>query len=250
MKIRTLALAISLLVPVSCYLMLANAQTNPQAAPQQVAQQLSGIKAQPPSDQAAKASAPQAMAVSQMSRFKSTITTVFWVGEAATGENGHIPNYASYWDANWVKHFGGVDSPVSRRGFLPAKFTPKENPFYVALPFAETDRNGRLKASAKKIPGYGQGKGPLTKNRWVEIRYKGKSCYGQWQDVGPFGENDFDWVFGNATKPKNRSGEKAGLDVSPAIAKYIGLTENDRTEWRFVDEKDVADGPWRQIVTR
>ncbi len=192
---------------------------------------------------------PSPAEAAKMTKFKSAITTVFWVGEGASDDNGHIHNYSSYWDPNWVKHYGGVDDPEKRKGFFPAGFTPKENPFYIALPFAEIDDKGRLKESAKKIPEFGEGQ-PLTKNRWVEIRYKGKTCYGQWEDVGPFGENDFDWVFGSATKPKNREGEKAGLDVSPAIAMYVGLTDTARTEWRFVDEKDVPDGPWRKIVTR
>jgi hypothetical protein len=182
-------------------------------------------------------------------KFKSTVTTVFWVGEGATSDNGHIHNYSSYWDVNWMRHFGGVDSPLNRKGYLPAGFTPKQNPFYVALPFAETDSNGELKDVVKRIPGYGD-KGPLTKNRWVEIRYNGKSCFGQWQDVGPFGEDDFDWVFGSATKPKNERGEKAGLDVSPAIAGYLGLEGSGRTEWRFADEKDVPPGLWKSVVTR
>jgi hypothetical protein len=185
-----------------------------------------------------------------MNAFKKTLTTIFWVGEGASDDNGHIHNYASYWDTNWVKHFGGIDSPDRRKGFHPAAFTPKQNPFYVALPFAEVDRDGKLKSVAKKIPGFGQAGEPLTKNRWVEIRYKGKSCFAQWQDVGPFGEDDFDWVFGPAKKPTNTQGLKAGLDISPASAQYLGMTDSDKTEWRFVEEKDVPDGPWKTIVTR
>jgi hypothetical protein len=192
---------------------------------------------------------PQAGQGIAMSDFKKTITTVFWVGEDANDDNGHIHNHASYWDPDWLKSFGGIDSPKRRKGFMPAGFTPKENPFYIALPFAEVDQNGKLKPVAKKIPGFGEGK-PLTRNRWVEVRYKGKSVYAQWADVGPFGEDDFDWVFGNAKQPKNRMGEKAGLDISPAAASYLGMTENDKTEWRFVEESDVPDGPWKVIVTR
>lgn len=185
-----------------------------------------------------------------MNAFKKTMTTIFWVGEGASDDNGYIHNYSSYWDTNWVKHFGGVDSPNRRKGFLPSAFTPKQNPFYVALPFAEVDRDGKLKTIAKKIPGFGKTGEPLTKNRWVEIRYKGKSCFAQWQDVGPFGEDDFDWVFGAAKKPSNKQGLKAGLDISPASAQYLGMTDSDKTEWRFVEEKDVPDGPWKTIVTR
>lgn len=181
--------------------------------------------------------------------FKSAMTTIFWVGEDANDENGHIHNHASFWDANWQKHFGGVDSPANRRGYLPAAFMPKQNPFYVALPFAEVDSEGRFKEIAKKIPGYGTGE-PLTKNRWVEIRYHGVSCFAQWQDVGPYGEDDFDWVFGTADKPKNTKDLKAGLDISPAVAQYLKMKDSDRTEWRFVDEKNVPDGPWKEIVTQ
>ena len=185
-----------------------------------------------------------------MTQFKKTITTIFWVGEGATEENGYIHNRSSYWDVNWMRHYGGVDSPQNRKGWLPAAFTPKQNPFYVALPFAEVDGDGNLKEIAKKIPGFGQDAGPLTRNRWVEIRYKGQSCFAQWQDVGPNGEDDFDWVFGSSKKPKNKWGLKAGLDISPASAQYLGIVDSDTTEWRFVDEKDVPDGPWKAIVTR
>ncbi len=186
----------------------------------------------------------------KMSKFKNTMTTIFWVGESASEDNGYIHNFSSYWDANWMKNFGGVDSPTSRKGYFPAAFTPKQNPFYVALPFAEVDTSGNLKEAAKKIPGYGSHQGPLTRNRWIEIRYKGKSCFAQWQDVGPFGEDDFDWVFGPAKKPKNTQGLKAGLDISPAVAQFLGMADSDKTEWRFVEEKDVPSGPWQAVVTR
>ena len=185
-----------------------------------------------------------------MNGFKKTITTVFWVGEDANGENAFIDNHGSYWDSHWMKHFGGVDSPTHRNGFFPAGFTPKQNPFYIALPFADVDHDGNLKEATKKIPGFGESGEPLTRNRWVEIRYKGKSCYAQWQDAGPFGEDDFDWVFGEAKKPRNTQGLKAGLDISPAAAQYLGIEDSARTEWRFVDAAHVPDGPWRTIVTR
>ncbi len=230
MKIRSSILAAAfLLVGPSCFL---TSYGQAQVAPQSLNQNLT-----------VKASNP-------MQKFKKTITTIFWVGESANSDNGFIHNYASYWDTNWMKHFGGIDSPLKRNGYMPAAFTPKQNPFYVALPFAEVDADGNLKEIAKKIPGYGSGNGPLTKNRWVEIRHAGKSCYAQWQDVGPYGEDDFDWVFGTASKPKNKQGLKAGLDISPAVAQYIGMGDSDDTEWRFVNEQDVPEGPWKEIVTR
>ncbi len=193
---------------------------------------------------------PMARSQNLTTGFKNTITTVFWVGESATGDNGYIDNYGSYWDSKWMKHFGGVDTPSKRNGFFPANFTPKENPFYVALPFAETDADGKLKEIAKRIPGFGTANEPLTRNRWVQVRFRGKSCYAQWQDVGPFGENDFDWVFGKALKPKNKTGLKAGLDISPACAQYLGIRDSATTGWRFVNANAVPDGPWKAIVTR
>jgi hypothetical protein len=133
---------------------------------------------------------------------------------------------------------------------MPSAFTPKQNPFYVALPYGETKENGALKESAKRIPGYGKGKEPITRNRWVEIRRKGKSCFAQWQDVGPYEADDFNWVFGDAATPKNTFGLKAGLDISPAVAQYLGMDDSGNTEWRFVEEKDLPDGPWKVIVTK
>ena len=63
------------------------------------------------------------------------VTTVFWVGEKPT-PNNPVPNTRSAWDANWVGNFGGFDDPdtSNRRNFIPANFTPRQNPFYCALP--------------------------------------------------------------------------------------------------------------------
>ena len=66
---------------------------------------------------------------STMTQFKKTITTIFWVGEGATEENAFIHNRSSYWDDNWMKHYGGVDSPLNRKGWLPAAFTPEAKSF-------------------------------------------------------------------------------------------------------------------------
>jgi hypothetical protein len=155
--------------------------------------------------------------------FKTTMTTMFWVG--------------------------GVDHPRHRDKDWPAGFTPKENPFYVALPYGEFGKGDRLKTEACDIPWYRPGLDPLLKNRWVEIRYNGRSCYAQWQDVGPSGEDDFAFVFGDADVPLNTFDAEAGLDVSPAVWHRLGMTDNALTEWRFVEESEVPDGPWTEIVT-
>ena len=106
-----------------------------------------------------------------------------------------------------------------------------------------------LKTSASRIPWYRFGLSPLLKNRWVQIGWSARSCFAQLQDVGPCGEDDFEFVFGNAALPSNAFGAKAGLDVSPAVRRYLGMNHNNLTYWRFADESDVLEGPWMEIVT-
>src|SRR5439155_1515358 len=46
------------------------------------------------------------------------VTTVFWIGEQAGGNNP-VPNHKSSWDANWASNYGGFDNPdsSSRRNY-------------------------------------------------------------------------------------------------------------------------------------
>lgn len=185
--------------------------------------------------------APRPEAAAQHSKSKSAITTIFWVGEPASAENDFIANDASYWDELWEEHFGGLDDPDCRNGFHPCDIVLKQNPFYVALPYGEFDDEGKLKPESEPFL-------PL-KNRWVKITHGEKTCYGQWEDVGPNNENDLEYVFGEALTPQNTFGLKAGLDVSPALATCLSLTGNDVTEWSFIDAAKVPNGPWKEIVT-
>jgi hypothetical protein len=170
-------------------------------------------------------------------------TTVFWVGEPADSDNGDIANAASAWDDSWERHFGGLDDPDHRDGYRPAAFVPKENAFYVALPYNDYDRHGNRKRDADSRCPDG------CKNRWVRIAHRGRAAYAQWEDVGPFGENDVNYVFGERA-PRNRVNKHAGLDVSPALRDYLHLRDVDFTTWRFVDASGVPNGPWRRTVTR
>jgi hypothetical protein len=182
--------------------------------------------------------------------FKVTMTTLFWVGEPSNEENAFIPNDQSYWDKDWQENYGGVDDPEQRDRHWPAGFTPRQNPFYVALPYGEfTEQGDALKNNARHVPWYRSDLDPLLKNHWVEIRRNGRSCFAQWQDVGPCGEDDFDFVFGSASEPRNTFDAKAGLDVSPAVWHHLGMRDNDLSAWRFVEAADVPWGPWTEIVT-
>ena len=185
---------------------------------------------------------------------KDITATIFWIGEEGDSTNGYIDNHSSVWDDCWVEHYGGVDSPDERNGYMPSNFVPHENPFYCALPYNDFDLTGHRKKDALSIIPWADGKLPadtvsMCKNRWVEISYNGKSVFAQWEDAGPFGEDDYEYVFGNS-RPKNPVNDSAGIDVSPAVRDFLGLSGMDKVNWRFVDEEDVPSGPWLNIVTR
>jgi len=184
---------------------------------------------------------------------RNITTTIFWIGEGASDDNAHISNQPSAWDEDWTTHYGGVDDPENRNGYFPADFIPKENPFYVALPYNDFNEDGKRKNRIRSLADwYGEKKWgeneSVCKNQWIKITKGDKVVYAQWEDVGPFGEDDISYVFGDS-QPKNKRNNKAGLDVSPAVRDYLGLEDIDKADWQFVDAKDVPDGPWKEIVT-
>jgi hypothetical protein len=107
---------------------------------------------------------------------------------------------------------------------------------------------GRLKAEAAKVVPWfstrfravGQS---VCKGSWLEIRHGLKSCYAQWEDVGPFHTNSATYVFGGEG-PSPNGNHRAGIDVSPAVRDYLGLGSVDVVDWRFVERSEVAVGPW------
>jgi hypothetical protein len=181
------------------------------------------------------------------------VATVFWVGEQPT-ENNPTPNDKSSWDTQWMQSFGGYDDPdPSKRtdNYTPVGFTPKQNPFYVALPYNDCiDYNSHKPEASKVIPWFKQkfvrsGK-TVLKGQWIAIRYGNRVCYAQWEDCGPFVTDDHDYVFGNA-RPKNTSNRGAGIDISPGVRDYLGISSSGRCDWRFVDVSEVPAGPWRTL---
>lgn len=174
------------------------------------------------------------------------VTTVFWIGE----QSGKKTLNHSAWDPNWREHYGGFDNPdrSKRRSYIPIAFTPKENPFYCALPYNDVT-HGQFKPEAPLIipwfkQAYIAAGQSVCWHRWVAIRKGNRTCYAQWEDVGPFLEDHFQYVFGNQ-RPKPNPNHGAGLNVSPAVYDYLGLQPTDVTDWQFVDVKDVQPGPWR-----
>jgi hypothetical protein len=176
--------------------------------------------------------------------------TVFWVGEGADNSNDFIHNRASAWMTDWMTAYGGIDDPQNRCDYRPCAFTPKENPFYFALPFNDYDEHGlKSESELRHIPWY-TGNIPentsILKNRWIEVTHANRVAYAQWEDVGPFGENDASYVFGSARPAEPR----AGLDLSPALADYLAVDGRGIVSWRFVDSSNVPKGEWTKIVTQ
>jgi hypothetical protein len=176
------------------------------------------------------------------------VTTTFWVGEAPT-KNNPVPNHVSSWDENWAANFGGTDDPdiTKRVSYLPAAFVPRQNPFYVALPYNDLTRGGHKIEAAQVIPWFKKdfqrpGK-TVLKGRWVAIRFQGRTAYAQWEDCGPFRTDHYQYVFGNE-RPKANLNRGAGLDVSPAVRDFLGMAGTDVTDWRFADFDEVPQGPW------
>ncbi len=174
------------------------------------------------------------------------ITTVFGVGELGSTVSP-TTNLDSAWVTDWCSAYGGKDSLEDRRGLLPRHHAALLNPFYIALPF--NDLAFPEKAREWLPPGWikstKRGEKPVSacKDRWVEIRNaQGRSCFAQWEDVGPLRYDHAEYVFGDE-RPTTYS--RAGLDVSPAVATYLGIDGNNRiTAWRFVEAEDVPPGDW------
>ncbi len=182
--------------------------------------------------------------------------TLFWIGEDADIENGYIANHASAWDDDWLSHYGGIDSP-RRTTLFPADFTPHENPFYYALPYNDFDDSGVRRSDVSRIPWYASREWDddtsIVKNRWIRITDGTKTVYAQWEDSGPFVYDDTAYVFGTA-RPANTLNNHAGIDLSPAVWIYLGydtthLDTSASITWQFVEETEVPDGPWKQIIT-
>ena len=182
---------------------------------------------------------------------KDIKATVFWVGERP-GENNPVPNCMSSWDKNWKFSFGGYDdpSPSNREDFRPKEFVPGLNPFYIALPYNDVLSQESWRSEASKvIPWFNKvpkepGKS-VCKGRWLAIRSNNRVCYAQWEDVGPFRTDDWQYVFGTS-RPATSGNGGAGIDVSPAVRDFLKMDSSAVVDWRFVELEEVEPGPWRR----
>jgi hypothetical protein len=202
------------------------------------------------------------------------VATTFWVGEIFDPNAEDGSQEISTYDGQWLAHYGGCDGIVTGGGceterrsskddYFPTSMTPKENPFYLDLPFDDINDAGAFARRATVIPwaslskyanDVGDGAISLMKNRWVQIRNGDHTCFGQIEDAGPGEYNDATYVFGTGdARPLNSRYGGAGMDVSPALNGCLGFTEldgdTDSVTWRFVDDSDVPAGPWTKVIT-
>lgn len=202
------------------------------------------------------------------------VATTFWVGEVfdPTADDGS--QVISAYDDNWYANYGGCDGVIiggvcgtearsASNDYFPSSMRPKQNPFYLDLPFDDVNDPTAFHERGNVIPWAGQpqyanrlddASVSLMKNRWVELRRDGHTCYGQIADAGPGEYSDARYVFGtDDPRPRNARYGGAGLDVSPALNGCLHFSElngdTDRVNWRFVEFTDVPDGPWLRLYS-
>ncbi|MGY1594281.1 hypothetical protein ACI79D_20080 [Geodermatophilus sp. SYSU D00708] len=204
----------------------------------------------------------------------SIVATTFWVGEIADPDADDGSQLISAYDDNWLESYGGCDGVeidgvceterrVASNNYFPTRMTPKQNPFYLDLPFDDVNDPSAAAQRSTVVP-WAHDPGweekltdpeqSIMKNRWVAIRKGERVCYGQIQDAGPSVYDDARYVFGtDDARPANQRFNGAGMDVSPALNGCLGFTDlngsDDRVDWWFVDDADVPDGPWLILVT-
>lgn len=168
------------------------------------------------------------------------------------------------WRKNIIATYFDISQyPVQQTAWNDVDPVGEENPYYLALPAND------------QIPGYWL-YGPC-KNRWLELvnAATGKRAFGQWEDVGPWFINDFDYVFdSNGTKRpyaelhygkklniyRESHGSKgarrprvilnqAGIDLSPQLLAALDIQGKGTVHWRFVELKDVEEGPWKEKIS-
>ena len=204
------------------------------------------------------------------------VATTFWVGEVFDPNASDGSQVISTYDSMWWDHYGGCDGVVvdgecrsrtearsADNGYFPRQMTPRQNPFYLDLPFDDINNPTAFAQRGSLVPWAhepglsgraGDRSVSFMKNRWVKLKRGDRICYGQIQDAGPGVYDDAAYVFGSDDRrPENSRYNGAGMDVSPALNDCLAFADldgaNDRVDWQFVDDADVPEGPWRILVT-
>jgi len=78
----------------------------------------------------------------------------------------------------------------------------------------------------------------------LENQYGNRSCCTQWEDCGPWMNDDWEYVFGKKRPKATRNGA-AGIDLSPSIRDYLGVSPGNKVQRRFVEEGQVSCCRWK-----
>lgn len=146
------------------------------------------------------------------------------------------------WDMSW-KPGDDDKAPAPPDGWT----SSVTNPFYIALPFNDCTHPDLAK---QWLPFSWKNASPpagvsVCKHRWIEMKNAAnRVCYAQWEDVGPLVTDDAAYVFGSRLP---RAPQGRGLDVSPAVAKYLGIDCVAKISWRFVPASEVPPGMWLEF---
>ena len=229
------------------------------------------------------------------------IATTFWVGEIFNPDLSDGSQVCSTYDSNWAANWSGVSRDVvpssaggcagsptggcdgvatfsgdtitdcateartAANDYFPSGAAPKENPFYLDLPYDDLNDSTAFGERCDVIPwasadpaNCDNGEHSYMKNRWVAITGpNGATCYGQIEDAGPSHDDlyhDKEYVFGSSdAQPAQGEFNNAGMDVSPALNGCLGFSslngDGDSVSWQFVDDAQVPAGPWTRIIT-
>lgn len=206
---------------------------------------------------------------------RGIVATTFWVGEIFDARAADGSQRISTYDDNWYASYGGCDGQVVRgdcrtekrvrsNGWFPRHMTPKQNPFYLDLPYDDLNDRIGFRYRGEKLPWardrayrpyIKDGRVSLMKDRWVRIWRGNRVCYGQIEDAGPGKYHNARYVFGkNDARPLNKRYNGAGMDVSPSLNGCLGFRSingsSDKVNWQFVERANVPPGPWTRIITR
>ena len=115
---------------------------------------------------------------------RNIVTTVFWIGERPS-RNNPVPNRRSSWDKDWTRNYGGFDdpNPAHRSNYIPVKFTPRQNPFYCALPYNDKSVNGHRPEAPRVVSAVTSLWSWCRDERALRVE-DGDACFPLWEQIG------------------------------------------------------------------
>ena len=108
--------------------------------------------------------------------------------------------------------------------YFPRQMTPRQNPFYLDLPFDDINNPTAFAQRGSVVPwahepglsGRAEDRSvSLHENRWVKIKRGDRICYGQIQDAGPGVYDDAAYVFGSDDRRPRTAGTTVPGWTSP-----------------------------------